>query len=90
MRSASRVAATLLQPCAMLANGPPCIRQGVWPMAVSYTHLDVYKRQGVCETVARDGLTFPLSADTLFEMAGFVFGVELCEDPVSYTHLASG
>ena len=32
------------------------------------------------ETVSRDGLTFPLSADTLFEMGGFVFGVELCED----------
>ena len=35
---------------------------------------------GVHETVSRDGLTFPLSADTLFEMGGFVFGVELCED----------
>ena len=27
--SASLVACTLLQPCAILANGPPCIRQGV-------------------------------------------------------------
>ena len=26
---ASLVACTLLQPCAILANGPPCIRQGV-------------------------------------------------------------
>ena len=35
---------------------------------------------GVHETVSRDGLTFPLSVDTLFAMGGFVFGVELCED----------
>ena len=35
---------------------------------------------GVHETVARDGLTFPLGADILFETDGFVFGVELCED----------
>ena len=35
---------------------------------------------GVEETVVRGGVSCPLGADTLFDMDGFVFGVELCED----------
>ena len=41
----------LLQPWAMFAKGPPCTNAGVCSRAVSYTHLDVYKRQAVAEVV---------------------------------------
>ena len=56
-------------------------------MAVSYTHLDVYKRQRELRLNYRDYFRGGMGAEAVRDLLGDVDLEATAEEPVSYTHL---